>query len=111
MRLLILPDLKMERVAHDLRAALQEENHELLRNCFNELLKYISVLRSADVLYLLNKGLLSKCFSSYGCIPMDVFVQGFTGLHCYYQVPSYVFVIINASRKVILLIKYVIKEE
>ena len=62
----------MDRVTRDLRAALQEENLELLKKSFDELKARHSLVKSADVLSLLNKGLVNKCFSVYGCIPMSL---------------------------------------
>lgn len=62
----------MDRVTSDLRAALQEENLLLIKIYFDQLYAKYSVVESADVLSLLNKGLLSKCFPVFGCIPMSL---------------------------------------
>ena len=63
----------MDRVTRDLRAALQEESQVFLvvKKIVDELKARHSLVERADV-SLLNKGLVNKCFSVYGCIPMSL---------------------------------------
>ena len=64
----------MDRVTRELKAAMLQENDDVVRKNFeflrSSLLKFRS--SSVDVLDLINKGALNKCFSVYGCIPSSL---------------------------------------
>lgn len=50
----------MERVTHELRAAIQQENHEVICKNYDELRKFLRV-RSVDLLELNKKSAVYKC--------------------------------------------------
>ena len=61
----------MDRVTHELRAAIQQENHEFILENYEELRKFLKV-RSVDLLELSKKGSVNVCFSVYGNIPKSI---------------------------------------
>ena len=72
----VSPNSKMDRVLCEIKAALVQEDHDLIRKNFeflrNSILKFRSSSVSVDVLDLCNKGVLNKCFSAYGCLPSSL---------------------------------------
>ena len=58
----------MERATHDLRAAIQQESHELIRLKFDQLKCFFKV-RSVKLLDLVQKGQVNVCFSVYNDLP------------------------------------------
>ena len=64
----------MERVTHELRAAIQQSDHESVRKKFDELKKMnLLKVRSAKLLELIGKGSgVNVCFSVYGYLPKSI---------------------------------------
>ena len=61
----------MEGVTHELRAAIQQEDREVMYENYNKLRKSLKV-RSVDLLDLSKKGVVNVCFSAYGDLPMSI---------------------------------------
>ena len=61
----------MERATHDLRAAIQQENHELIRLKFDQLKGFLKV-RSVKLLDLVQKGQVNVCFAVYNHLPKSI---------------------------------------
>ena len=66
----------MDRVSSEavtaLKIALENENSDLIKDYSSSLCKKYLPVHSVDVLDLLEKGVINKCFSCYGYIPSSL---------------------------------------